>query len=140
VPTRDVLLDTAPLVATFNARDQWHAQAVAHWPDLMDRCLTTEGVVAESSHFVLHATGNAHAPLDLLLSAGVPIVALDTAGHRRAATLMAQYRNLPMDYADATLVVLAEALGISDVFTTDRRGFTAYRGSRGRPFRILPDK
>jgi len=45
-----------------------------------------------------------------------------------------------MDYADATLVVFTEALGVDEVFTTDRRGFSAYRGPFGGPFRILPDK
>jgi predicted nucleic acid-binding protein len=33
---------------------------------------------------------------------------------------MAKYADLPMDYADATLVVMAEELGTDLVFTTDR--------------------
>lgn len=43
-----------------------------------------------------------------------------------------------MDYADATLVGLAEELGTNRVFTTDHRDFAVYRiKGRGR-FEILP--
>jgi predicted nucleic acid-binding protein len=43
-----------------------------------------------------------------------------------------------MDYADATLVVLAEELDTNQVFTTDRRGFAAYRIKGRRRFEVLP--
>jgi predicted nucleic acid-binding protein len=43
-----------------------------------------------------------------------------------------------MDYADASLVALAEELGAPDVFTLDRKGFCAYRWRRRRAFRIHP--
>lgn len=42
-----------------------------------------------------------------------------------------------MDYADATLVVMAERLGTTSVFTLDRRDFGAYRAGR-RGFDVLP--
>jgi predicted nucleic acid-binding protein len=44
-----------------------------------------------------------------------------------------------MDYADATLVVLAEEIGTDLVFTTDRRDFGVYRIQGRRRFRIVPD-
>ena len=44
-----------------------------------------------------------------------------------------------MDYADATLVVLAEEIGSDVIFTTDRRDFGVYRIRGRRPFRIVPD-
>ena len=54
---------------------------------------------------------------------------------REAATLMAKYANVPMDYADATLVLLAEYLGVKDILTLDRRGFSTYRMKRYQPLR-----
>ena len=51
-----------------------------------------------------------------------------------AAALMERYRDVPMDYADATLVALAEELDADTVFTLDRRGFSTYRLGRRRPF------
>lgn len=138
MPARDILLDTGPLVAALDARDQWHARCVAAWPAAIARCLTTEAVVTEACHLVLRGRGTAHAPLDFLVAAGIPILGLETGGHRRAAALMARYAGLPMDFADATLVALAEAMHISTVFTTDRRGFATYRPPRGERFTLLP--
>jgi uncharacterized protein len=43
-----------------------------------------------------------------------------------------------MDYADATLVVLAEELGTNVVFTTDRRDFAVYRIKGRRHFEVVP--
>jgi predicted nucleic acid-binding protein len=51
---------------------------------------------------------------------------------------MRKYRDTPTDYVDATLVALAEELGVADVFTLDRRGFSAYRWKGRRSFRIHP--
>lgn len=42
-----------------------------------------------------------------------------------------------MDYADATLVALAEDVGTNLVLTTDRRDFGVYRVGRRR-FDVLP--
>ena len=50
---------------------------------------------------------------------------------------MAKYADLPMDFADATLVVLAELLGTTTVFTLDRRDFGIYRLGR-RKLTLLP--
>ena len=40
---------------------------------------------------------------------------------------MEKYRDLPMDLADASLVLLAEALGSGRILSTDARDFGAYR-------------
>jgi len=135
---RDVLLDTGPLVAVLDRRDQWHDECAAELPAVIRRCLTVEAVVTEACHLVARGGGPPHAPLDFLLAAGIPIVGLETGGHRRASSLMRQYRRTPMDFADACLVALAEALLITTAFTTDRRGFRAYRPPRGRRFALLP--
>jgi predicted nucleic acid-binding protein len=137
--TRDVLLDTGPLVAVLDARDQWHARCVESWPSLIDRCMTVEAVVTEACHLVSRGGGPASKPLEFLLAARIPIIGLETAGHRRALSLMTQYGKLPMDFADACLVAIAEALHISTVFTTDRRGFRTYRPPRGKHFALFPE-
>ena len=52
---------------------------------------------------------------------------------------MEKYKDIPMDFADATLVVLAEETGINEVFTLDRRGFNSYRIKGKKAFKILPE-
>ena len=55
----------------------------------------------------------------------------------RIVQLMRKYRELPMDLADASLVVLAEALGHGRIFSTDQREFRTYRWKNRRPFENL---
>lgn len=45
----------------------------------------------------------------------------------RMAELIERYGDLPMDMADASLVVLAEQLGHGRILTVDRRDFNVYR-------------
>jgi len=44
-----------------------------------------------------------------------------------------------MDFADATLVMLADELGTTEILTLDRRGFSTYRTSRGQAFNLILD-
>src|SRR5439155_3831764 len=110
----------------------------AAWPELIHRCVTTEAVVTEACH--LAKRGGSRLPLDFLLRARIPILAVPAEGHTRANVLMERFADVPMDYADASLVVLAEGLDINAVFTTDRRGFTAYRSQKGKRFALIPER
>jgi uncharacterized protein len=56
-----------------------------------------------------------------------------------AAALMERYADTPMDFADATLVLLAEAIEVYEVFTLDRRGFSAYRARGRNAFHLVLD-
>ena len=118
--------------------DQWHGRCVEAWSALVDRCLTTEAVLTEASHLVGRGGAAAALPLEFLLAARIPVLGLEVELHRHAAVLMRRYADLPMDYADASLVVLGQTLGIDSVFTTDRRGFSVYRRVRDRGFEMLP--
>ena len=55
----------------------------------------------------------------------------------RATNLMARYPNVSMDFADATLVVLAENLNTPNILTLDERGFRTFRFRRNKLFRPL---
>jgi hypothetical protein len=50
---------------------------------------------------------------------------------------MKSYADLPMDLADASLVLLAEELGHGRILSTDDRDFNAYRWKRHEPFENL---
>ena len=52
----------------------------------------------------------------------------------RLPALMRRYANLPMDLADASLVLLAEQLGHGRILSTDERDFETYRWKRHQPF------
>ena len=50
---------------------------------------------------------------------------------------MQKYRTLPMDLADASLVIAAETLESGAILSTDARNFGAYRWKHRKPFRNL---
>jgi predicted nucleic acid-binding protein len=55
----------------------------------------------------------------------------------RMAALMEQYRDNPMDLADASLVAAAEALGLARIFSLDHH-FRIYRLKDARAFDVVP--
>jgi len=77
------------------------------------------------------------AAIDFITKSVVEIIPSSIESIRRCGELMQKYSDLPMDYADATLVCIGIDLGITDVVTLDRRDFSIYRiGSRR--FNIMP--
>lgn len=50
---------------------------------------------------------------------------------------MEQYAHLPMDLADASLVLAATQLGEGRILSTDRRDFDTYRWKDTEPFHNL---
>lgn len=56
----------------------------------------------------------------------------------RSLGLIDKYRDIPMDWVDALLVVTAEETGINQVLTLDERGFRSYRIHGRKSFRLLP--
>lgn len=55
----------------------------------------------------------------------------------RMSGLMEKYRDTPMDLADASLVVAAESLGVSRIFTLDS-DFQIYRIHGRDAFTVVP--
>ncbi|MGR3221155.1 MAG: hypothetical protein ACUZ8H_15270 [Candidatus Anammoxibacter sp.] len=47
--------------------------------------------------------------------------------------------DLPMDFADASIVVLAEEKGITTIFTPDKKHFRLYKARHGKPFHLIPE-
>ena len=75
------------------------------------------------------------------LRSGAVTVAQITDGDLPALdALMTRYRDRPMDFADATLVHLAQRASLSTIFTVDHDDFETYRLDPGRRFRILPER
>ena len=65
---------------------------------------------------------------------GIMIWDIPSEPARKIPALMKKYAKLPMDLADASLVLLAEHLGHGRILTTDQRDFGAYRWKSTKPF------
>lgn len=74
---------------------------------------------------------------DFVLDEAITLGASDLKSLRMTKRLMEKYKEVPMDYADATLVRPAEDLSILHIVTFDLNAFETYRFSPKRPFIIL---
>jgi len=134
----ELLLDTGALVSLLDRSEVDHHRFTEFFSGWQGAVVSTEAVLTEATHLLGRAPNGRELCLEFFLAGGAILVPASLTTLRRCRVLMEKYTDLPMDYADATLVVLAEELGTDLVFTTDRRDFQVYRFGRDRPFRILP--
>jgi predicted nucleic acid-binding protein len=135
----DLLLDTGPLVALLDRSERNHERCVAFFREFRGRLITTEAVLTEAIYLLGPSFPHQKPVLDFILGGGADLIPMVPALLKRCAHLMSKYSDVPMDYADATLVAVAESLGIRDILTLDRRGFSTYRYSSRGAFRIFPE-
>ena len=134
------LVDTGPLVAYLDASEGGHAEVVSKVEPFVGRIATTSAVITEAMHFVGGAPTGPRLLVDLLVAWDVEVRDFsEPTGLPEVVALMERYANVPMDYADATLVLLAEALGVHNILTLDRRGFSTYRTRPGNGFQLVLD-
>jgi predicted nucleic acid-binding protein len=135
------LIDTGPLVAYLDSGDPAHAQVVPHLDHFTGSLATTSAVITEAMHFVSADPAGARLLAEFVGASGLEIYDLCRPPELDAAVaLMEKYADTPMDFADATLVLLAEALDLRDILTLDRRGFSAFRTRPGKAFRLVLDR
>lgn len=138
---RTRLIDTGPLVAYLDSGDPAHAQVVPHLDQFTGSLATTSAVITEAMHFVSADPTGARMLAEFVRASGLEIYDLCRPPELDAAVaLMEKYADTPMDFADATLVLLAEALDLRDILTLDRRGFSTFRTRPGRALRLVLDQ
>jgi predicted nucleic acid-binding protein len=134
----ELLLDTGAFVALIDRSEKRHADCVALLDSWRGVIVTTEAVVTETLDLVGPQWKAQRSVLQFLLRGAFLLVPVSPATLKRIEVLMERYRNVPMDFADATLVALGEELGTEKVFTLDHRGFGAYRLHRKTAFQLFP--
>jgi len=131
-----IILDTGPLVALIDRREEHHAWTVERLRSLRNPLLTCDAVLTEAT-FLLAEYPPANQALSALLRQR--IVVSEFASQTNAAEifrLMETYRNVPMSFADACLVCMVENSPGSTLFTLDR-DFTVYRQQRRRVIPLI---
>ncbi len=136
-----LIADSGFWIALANADDAYHAAALEALNVFEHKLLiVTWPVITEASYLIQKYVG-LEAQLRFLPGieqGGVEIFNLKPTEHLpRMQVLMRKYANLPMDLADASLVILAEYLGHGRILSTDERDFNSYRWKNHEPFENL---
>jgi predicted nucleic acid-binding protein len=131
-----IIADTGFFVALGNRRDQLHQIANKQLSLLQEPLITTYPVIVETSYLLAERSGqlSQFKFLQQLTSDSIQIFQLDINDLKRALVLMKKYADLPMDLADASLVVLAERLKEGRILTTDNQDFRVYRWGNNQIF------
>ena len=134
----ELLLDTGALVSLLDRDQPQHAACLRVFEDWTGPVVSTEAVLTEAAHLMARVDGGIAKCVEFFLAGGAVLVPTSARSLKRAHTLIQKYADQPKDFADASLVALAEEIGTSRILTTDRRDFSVYRLNGRRAFDILP--
>ncbi len=133
-----VLLDTGPWVAWIDRSEKSHIACTDWLKTFHGELFSTEAVLTEVLYLLNYSYKAQSAALDFALTGVVSMIPSSIESLKSVKRLMRKYSDLPMDYADASLVVLAMDLGIENILTLDRNDFGIYRLGKKGYFSIFP--
>jgi uncharacterized protein len=138
-----ILCDTGPIVASALDGDDHHHACVELFTGLhlADRQLLVPGTVVAEVGYLLNREAGARVEalfLTALADGDFTAVDLTSEDYRRASELVTTYADLPLGTTDATVIALAERLGVREIATLDRRHFTVVRPRHVPALTLLP--
>ena len=123
---RNTLIDAGPIIALFNKNDKDHKKIKNFLKKYDGKLTSTWPVVTEVSHMLDFNVQTQIDFLNWIQLGGVNIEAIENEDIGRIIELSRKYSDLPMDLADASLVVLSEKLKIKEIITIDS-DYNVYR-------------
>jgi predicted nucleic acid-binding protein len=136
--TGPVLLDTGPLVASLLVRERHHLWVKEQFATLTSPLLTCEAVLTEACFLVSERYPGPDAVLEMVRRGAVKVTFSLGEEVEAIEELLVRYRNVPIDFADACLVRMAELTPRSTLLTFDG-DFSIYRIHGRKPIpRLMP--
>jgi uncharacterized protein len=133
---KPVLLDTNIIVAVLDKRDHDHRRCMQAIKAIHQPLVTCEAVINESCYLLSQVAGAPEAVLANVEQGIFEIRFQLSTAIGAVKALMHKYRDLPIGFADACLVHMADELDTGDILTLDT-GFLHYRWRKTRPFNLL---
>jgi uncharacterized protein len=132
------ILDTGPWVALIDKSESNHDICVRWLKNFSGKLYSTESVLTEVLYLLNFSVKAQTAAIDFVLKSVVEIIPSSVESMKKVKILIKKYSDLPMDYADATIVCLAMDTGIYNIITLDQKDFNIYRFKKKQSFVIMP--
>ncbi len=132
------LLDTGPWVALIDKSESKHDICVRWLKNFSGKLYSTESVLTEVLYLLNFSVKAQTSAIDFVLKSVVEIIPSSVESMKKVKFLIKKYSDLPMDYADATIVCLAMDTGIYNIITLDQKDFNIYRFKKKQSFVIMP--
>ena len=126
-----ILIDAGPFIALFDSGDRHHRPVKAFLREHPYRYVSTIAVFTEVSHMLDFSVAAQMDFYEWVMYKGVIISDINQNDMPRLVELTRKYADLPMNFADATLIIAAEKTGIREIISLDR-DFDIYRISLDR--------
>jgi predicted nucleic acid-binding protein len=121
-----VLVDAGPLIALFDRDDNYHEAVKDFLSKGQYKFVSTAAVLMEVSYMLNFSVGAQMDFFEWVLKKGLILYDVECGGIYRIIQLIRKYSDLPIDFADATLVLAAEKTGIRSIISIDS-DFDIYR-------------
>lgn len=121
-----ILIDAGPLIALFDAGDKNHRKMRDFLKGCQYRYVSTLAVFTEVSHMLDFSAAAQRDFYEWVMFKGVIISDINQNDMSRLVELTGKYADLPMDFADGTLIITAEKTGIREIISLDK-DFDIYR-------------
>lgn len=138
--THPVVVDTGPLVAVADRDDAHHRRCVDWFDHHHGPVIVPAPVIVEVCWLLGRRVGPAAEAAFLAGLAGDDprIEALGPADYQRAGQLVDTYNDLDLGFVDASVVAVAERLGIDTIATINHRDFRVVRPTHVDAFALAP--
>ena len=129
-----LIADAGYFVAITRRSDPHHPGAVAFSARFTGQLVTTSAIIVEACHFLTPG-----ARINLLNSVGPRLAVIDVPvlSYPDLAATIGKYADREVDFADASLVWLAERSGLRRILTVDVSDFSTFRLSSGKRFELV---
>lgn len=134
-----VLVDAGALIALLDRSDAAHPRCLQALAEIHDPIVTVWPALTEAMHLLGGVRRGQGALAEMIEDGALGLVDLDKSDLPRLRELMEKYADLPMDFADASLVRVAERDGCTRILTFDKH-FGIYRLPRRGRFTLLPSR
>lgn len=132
----EALIDSGPLMALFDRDDKYHKSSIEFIKGFRGKLISTTAVITEVCYLLDFSVKVQIDFLTWLRNGGVHLSELKQIDLNRIIQLTQKYSDLPMDFADSTLVAVGERLNVSQIATIDS-DFYVYRFHQKHAFKNI---
>ena len=122
----EALIDSGPLMALFDRDDKYHKSSIEFIKEYRGKLISTTAVMTEVCYLLDFSVKVQIDFLTWVKNGGIQLSELKQADLNRIIQLTQKYSDLPMDFADSTLVAIGERLNVSQIATIES-DFYVYR-------------
>ena len=113
------LIDAGPLIALFDRDDKFHISVKDFIKRFKGRLYTSWPVIAEVLHMLDYSVNTQIDFLKWVRKGALDIKQITTEDISRIIELSEKYSDIPMDFADASLIIIAESERIKEIISID---------------------